>query len=126
MSRIPFIEARFHDPEETEHSIETRFLRFLRQRRSPGTLADAPASDSAVVETKGDDDDDPDHWLLPKPGQRPLLTSADLSRIRRRARRISELRKQRTPGAAAKGGAGTTWCSPQRRRAGPDPERAPG
>ena len=51
MSRIPFIEARFHDPEETEHSIEARFLRFLRLRRSPGTLADAPASDSALADT---------------------------------------------------------------------------
>lgn len=42
MLRIPFIEARFHDPDESRLAIEARFTRHLRKLRQPNPRSDAP------------------------------------------------------------------------------------
>lgn len=91
MSTIPFIQARLFDPDETARSLEIRFQKFLRKLRTPGALPDASDSAAGVATS-----DDPDDWLPPESDQQPMLTAADLERIRRRAGRIIELRKQRS------------------------------
>ncbi len=48
MSRIPFIEARFFNPDETTYTLEKRFvqhLRDLRSRELPDTSAGADSAD---------------------------------------------------------------------------------
>ena len=45
MTRIPFIEARFFDPHETQRMIEDRFVSHLRRRRVTDLSAPIPDSD---------------------------------------------------------------------------------
>ena len=78
MSRIPFIEARFFDPEETVDVIGRRFAEHLRKLRSP-TLPSSEQVDDAV----NGESDEP-YWIL---------HTEDTRAINRRTERILERRK---------------------------------
>ena len=78
MTRIPFIEARFFDPDETQHVIEDRLVARLRRLRVADISAPIPESD---VNDK--------HAPC-----RPLaLSDRERRKISRRAKRLLELRE---------------------------------
>ena len=79
MSRIPFIQARFFNPEETRHELESRFSNFLqslREAKSPVIRAVRPSSP---------DFDAP-----------ILVTRLDQNKITRRTRRLLDRREAAT------------------------------
>ncbi|MBV0892786.1 AAA family ATPase [Paracoccus sp. Z118] len=80
MKRIPVIQARFFNPDETRVSLEMRFSDFLlrRRRRNP---------DLPVANEKSDDGLDADH------SRRSELRRSDVTRIQRRAQFIIDRRQ---------------------------------
>ncbi|MBD9529767.1 AAA family ATPase [Paracoccus sp. PAR01] len=78
MTRIPFIEARFFDPHETQRMIEDRFVSHLRRRRVTDLSAPIP-----------DSDEEDEH----APSLPLTLNDCDRRRISRRAKRLLELRE---------------------------------
>ncbi|MBD9529694.1 AAA family ATPase [Paracoccus sp. PAR01] len=78
MTRIPFIEARFFDPDENQRAIEDRLVTRLRRLRVTDLSAPIPESDE-------DDEHTP---CLPI-----ALSDRERRKISRRARRLLELRE---------------------------------
>lgn len=78
MTRIPFIEARFFDPDETRRAIEDRLVARLRRLHVADLLAPIPESDQ----------DDGHTTCLPL-----ALSDRDRRKISRRVRRLLELRE---------------------------------
>lgn len=78
MTRIPFIEARFFDPHETQRVIEDRLVRHLRRLR---------VTDLAVPIPESTEDDE--YEPFPPLG----LKDSDRRRINRRAKRLLDLRE---------------------------------
>ena len=85
MSSIPFIEARFFNPDEGRYELETRFKRHLRKlrcREIPPYLL-APIHDGEDVDERSD----------PDLSDIIAISADDEARIKRMVRRILELRK---------------------------------
>lgn len=85
MATIPFIEARFFDPSESRFELENRLRRHLRMLR----VKKLPPSVLMPPEDALDDIDSFDPHLTGIIG----ITSDDDARIKRRVKRLQELRK---------------------------------
>lgn len=78
MTRIPFIEARFFDPHDTQRMIEERLMTYLRRLRV--TDLSIP-----ILESEEDDEHAPSLPLA--------LSDRDRRNVSRRAKRLLELRE---------------------------------
>ena len=85
MATIPFIEARFFDPSESRFELENRLRRHLRMLR----VKKLPPSVLMPPEDALDDIDSFDPHLTGIIG----VTSDEDARIKRRVKRLQELRK---------------------------------